>query len=397
MNRSKRWTAAALALTLTLALAPFISPVLAVPAAEPFADFRIDAADMDVPDRTLSIDLYRRDESGSFSPAGAADAISCKVNRVTADAMFYIQPKADGVRAMVDYLTDVNGDGLYELLDGGGHPVWDTLDPLNGLVQGGDASLADGQTYVLSAETLSQRFEAAAQDRARDQGLESGFRTSPLCRITLRYTDGADGQEYEQLYYLEIGGRILVPPDISPDRWYYSAVEYSLIQGWFAGLEDGRFGPDEPLNRAQLAQVLWTAAGRPALRMAEDAQGADFADVLPADWFAQAASWCGQEGLMSGYEDGAFLPDASLTREQLASVLRRYEDHAYPGYDYPDFSDFPAQYSDADSISPWAYDSVRWAVSLDLLPVSDSFLRPGDAVTRAELAFALYTLQTRGR
>lgn len=395
MNAFKRWTAAALALV----IAASVSPVLAVPAAEPFADFRIDALNMDVPDRTLSIDLYRRNESGGFSPAdAAADPIHCKVNRVTGDAMFYIQPRADGVQVTVDYLTDVNGDGLYELLDGGSQPVWDTLDPMNELIPGGNSSLAGGQTYFLSAETLSQRFETAAQARAQDLGLESGFQTFPLCRVTLRHTDTADGKKYEQLYYLEICGQILAPPDVSRDQWYYNAVEYNLILGWFTGMEDGRFAPNEPLNRSQLAQVLWTAAGRPVLWSVEGSQAAeaaDFTDVLPTDWFYHAVAWCRQESLMTGYEDGTFLPNAPLTREQLSSVLQRYEGYAYPGSASPTRSDTLAQYSDAESVSPWAYGSMRWVVSLGLLPVSDNSLRPGDTVTRAELAFALYTYHTR--
>lgn len=395
MNVFKRWTAAALALV----LAASVSPVLAAPAAEPFADFRIDALNMDVPDRTLLIDLYRRNESGGFSPAAAAeDSIHCKVNRVTGDAMFYIQPRTDGVQVTVDYLTDVNGDGLYELLDGGSQPVWDTLDSGNDLVQGGDFSLAGGQTYALSAETLSQRFEKTAQTRTRDLGRESVFQTFPLCRVTLRRTDAADGQEYEQLYYLEICGQILTPPDVPRDRWYYSAVEYNLILGWFTGLEDGRFGPDEPLNRSQLAQVLWTVAGHPVLWSVESSQAAktaDFTDVLPTDWFYQAVIWCQQEGLMTGYENGTFLPNAPLTREQLASVLQRYE--IYTGYAFPYSADALSQYGDAESVSPWAYDSMCWAASLGLLPVSGNALHPGNTVTRAELAFALYTYHTRDR
>lgn len=391
MNAFKQWTAAALA----LALAASISPVLAIPAAEPLADFRIDASDMDVPDRTLSIELYHRDKSGSFLPeyddAGYGNTLNCKVNRVTGDATFYIQPKTDSVRVTVDYLTDVNGDGLYELLDGGGQPVWDALGPLNNLIQGGSSSLVNGQTYVLSARTLSQRFERAVQARAQDWELGTDFQTSPLCRVTLRRTDAADGKEYEQLYYLEICGQILAPPDVSQDQWYYSAVEYSLIQGWFTGLEDGRFAPDEPLNRAQLAQVLWTAAGRPALWRVDGLQAADFTDVLPTDWFYQAASWCRQEGLMSGYEDGSFLPNAPLTREQLAAVLQRYEDRA--GYATTYSTDL-TQYSDMESVSLWAYDSVCWAVFHHMLTVPDNSLRPRDTVTRAELAFALYTFHT---
>ena len=402
MSAFKRWTAAALALTLTLALAASVSPVLAVPAAEPFADFRIDASDMDVPDRTLSIDLYRRSGDGSFLPAAdTADSnstLSCKVNQVTEDAAFYIQPKADGVRAMVDYLTDVNGDGLYELLDGGDNPAWDALDPLNNLVPGESTPLVSGQTYIMSAEMLSRRFEEASEARAQEWGLENSGQTFPLCRVTLRHTDEADGQEYEQLYYLEICGQILTPPDVPRDQWYYGAVEYSLVQGWFNGQEDGSFGPDGPLSRAQLAQVLWRVEGCPVLREVEDDQAAetpDFIDVLSIDWFSQAAAWCRQEGLITGYTDGTFLPNAPLTREQLASVLQRYA--AYAGHGGPPLADALDQYSDTESVSSWAYDSMCWAVSNRLLPVFDNVLRPGDTVTRAELAFALYTFQTIGR
>lgn len=390
MNIFKQWTAAALALALAASIS--LTAVLALPPAEPFADFRIDSMNMDVPDRTLSIDLYRRNKSGSFSPADdAVTPINCKVNRVTQDAMFYIQPRTDGVQVMVDYLTDVNGDGLRELLDGGNRPVWDVLGPRNDLIQGGNSTLASGQTYILSAEALSRRFEEAAQTRTQDWELEAGFQTFPLCRVTLRHTNAADGQEYEQLYYLEICGQILPPPDVSRDRWYYDAVEYNLIQGWFTGLEDGRFGPEEPLNRSQLAQVLWTTAGR------QPAETADYTDVLPTDWFCQAVSWCRREGLMTGYDDGAFHPNAPLTREQLASVLQRYERYAYPGSANPTPADALAPYSDVGSVSPWAYDSMRWVMSLGLLPVSENSLRPGDTVTRAELAFALYTYHTRDR
>ena len=390
MNVFRRWTAAALTLALTASVS--LSAALAIPAVEPFADFRIDASDMDVPDRTLSIDLSRRDENGSFPPpetdAGYVGKLSCKVNRVTGDASFYIQPRADGVRLTVDYLTDVDGNGIFELLDGGDSPVWDALDPLSNLVPGGGASLVSGQTYILSAEMLSRRFEDTTRARAKAWGLETDSQTFPLCQVTLRRTDAAD-EEYEQLYYLELYGPVLIPPDISRDQWYYSAVEYSLTQGWFTGLEDGRFAPDEPLNRAQLAQVFWTMEG------CQEAEAADFTDVLPTNWFCQAAAWCRQEGLITGYENGTFLPSAPLTREQLASVLQRYA--GYAGSATPYLANALDQYSDADSVSLWAYDSMRWAVSNGLLPIFDNSIRPADTVTRAELAFALYTLQTGGR
>lgn len=388
MNRLKRWTAAALACGLTLSLS--IASALALTPAEPFADFRIDASAMEVPDRTISIDWYRRGEDGSFRPADvAADydyTLNCKVNRITGDATLYIQPKAEGVWVTVDYLTNVNGDGLYELLDGGNEPAWDSLTAQGNLVQGRNEALSPGQTYILSAEALAARFDETEKARVQLLEPEAAVTSWPLCRVTLSRTDPADGRTYEQLYYLEIFGNELIPWDIPRSAPYRDAVEYGLACGWFTGMDDGSFGPGLPLNRAQLAQVLWTVGGSQA------AGGAGFIDVSPDDWFYQAVSWCGQENLIAGYEDGSFLPDASLTREQLASILARYAKHT--GINPLSAADL-SRYEDCGEVSSWAYDSMRWAVSNRLLsPAADNTLRPGDTVTRSELAQALYAYRT---
>lgn len=382
MNRLNRWTAAALACALALSLS--IASAAALTPAEPFADFRIDAASMEVPDRTLGIDTYRPDENGDFlhSESGNYD---CKVNRITSDAALYIQPKAEGVWVTVDYLTDVNGDGLYELLDGGDEPAWDSLTAQGKLAQGGNEALTGGQTYILSAEALAARFDEAEKARAQLLGAEAPVTSWPLCQITLSRTDPADGRTYEQLYYLEVFKDFILPSDVLRSSPYCDAIKYCLIQGWFSGMEDGSFGPDEPLNRAQLAQVLWTVGGCP------EAEGAEFTDAAPGSWFYQAVSWCRREGLIAGYEDGSFLPEASLTREQLASILARYAGQTGTNpFSVTDLS----RYEDRGDISPWAYDSMCWAVANRLLVPAGSELRPGGAVTRAELAQALYAYRT---
>lgn len=390
MKTLKQWMAAALAAALAASFT--LSSALAAPPAEPFADFRIDAADMDAPDRAISIDWYRRGGDGSFHAADAVEdydyTLNRKVNRVTGDAAFYIQPKTGGVWATVDYLTDVNGDRLYELLDGGDEPAWDSLTARGELVQGGNEALNPGQTYILSAELLAGRFDEAEKSRAQLLGMEEPVASWPLCRVTLNRTDPADGQNYEQLYYLEIFGSGLLPWDIPRSAPYCEAVEYGLSQGWFTGLEDGSFGPGLPLNRAQLAQVLWSVGG------CQQAEQVSFTDAQPGGWYYPAVCWCQQEGIIAGYEDGSFLPDASLTREQLAAFLYRYAqslgpDHTTPFYLLTDLS----QYSDQEEVSSWAYDSMRWALSKRLLHPSDNALRPGQSVTRAELATALYALR----
>ena len=389
MKTIRQWMAAALALALAASFT--ISPALAAPPAEPFADFRIDAAAMDAPDRVISIDWYRQNENGEFLPADvAADydfTLNCKVNRVTGDATFYIQPKAGGVWVTVDYLTNVNGDGLYELLEGGVSPAWDSLDAQGSLVQGGSEALTAGQTYILSAEALSARFDETVQSRAGLLHIEDPTASWPLCRITLNRTDPADGQTYEQLYYLEIFRNELLPWDVPRSAPYCEAVEYGLACGWFTGMEDGSFGPSLPLSRAQLAQVLWRAGG------CQPGEAVSFTDAEPDGWYYPAVCWCQQEGIIAGYEDGSFLPDAPLTREQMAAFLYRYAKPSVLPQPNLYFPTDLSQYSDQEEVSSWAYDSVRWAVSNRLFPLIGSALRPGETATRAELAAALYALK----
>ena len=378
MKASKRWLSAALACALTASVS--ISAVLALPAPEPLADFRIDASDIDVSDFVLTLEVYQPNEAGIFQTADTAE-YSCKLNRVTEDAGFYIQPKTDGILVTVDYLADLNGDGVYDLLDGDNSPIRDSMDSQGKLSQDEAYPLIVGQTYILSAELLSDRYNQAIQAGAQALGQETNPQKFPLCQVTLHRVDPTDGQDYEQLYYLELYGKILVPIDLSPNQWYYNAVEYGLTQGYFTGMEDGRFGPDEPLTRAQLAQVLWAADG------SLDAEGAVFSDVASNDWFYPAVSWCQQEGLIAGYDGDVFAPYSLLTREQLASILHRYA--RYTGSNLSANVDLSV-YTDYEDISPWAYNSMRWAMTNRLLIDSDNALRPGDTVSRAELAAALY-------
>lgn len=378
MNRLKRWTAAGLAALLSASV--LITPGLAT---EPFADFRIDAVGMDVPERMISVERYQQDDSGSLQSAGTTE-YSCRLNRVTEDASFYIQPKSDQVGVVVDYLADLDGDGAYELLDSDSSPMRDTVNGgggLSAILEAEYAALASEETYILSAETLAARYRQTLQQGARALGLEKaapqGF---PMCRVSLRQEIPGQGYE-QQTYYLELYGKVLVPFDVPQDQWYYSAVEYGVAQGYFSGMEDGRFGPDEPLNRAQLAQVLWAVGG------SLEADGARFSDTAPEDWFYEAVSWCQQEGLIAGYDDGTFLPDAPLTREQLASFLYRYA--RYAGSSLRTTADL-SRYDDHEEVSSWAYDSLRWAMTNRLLTPVGNALCPGETVSRADLAAALY-------
>ena len=156
MKLIRHWTAAALAALLTASV--LITPGLANPE-ESFADFRIDASSHDVPERTITVVRYSQEGESPLRPAGTTE-YTCNLNRVTGDASFYIQPRSEGVEVVVDYLADLNGDGAYELMDSDSSPMRDTLNQksiLSAVTDGPCLPLTSGETYIVSAESLSSR------------------------------------------------------------------------------------------------------------------------------------------------------------------------------------------------------------------------------------------------
>ena len=94
---------------------------------------------------------------------------------------------------------------------------------------------------------------------------------------------------------------------------------------------------------------------------------------------------------MAGYDASTFAPGDPLSREQMISILFRYA--KYSGNAPQVLNHDLSMFSDADEVSPWAEEPMNWAVSCALLHDLDSLLRPGEPVTRAELAAALYAYE----
>ena len=160
--------------------------------------------------------------------------------------------------------------------------------------------------------------------------------------------------------------------DVAADAWYAEAVEYVTEKGLMIGISDSAFGPDAQFTRAQLVQVLYAKAGKPAV-----AAKAEFTDVAADAWYADAVSWAVANGITAGVGNGAFAPDAPISREQLAVFL--YADAGKPA----------VEDKAIEGASDWAQQAVVWAVDADAFHATGSALEPqGDAV-RGEVALAL--------
>ena len=162
--------------------------------------------------------------------------------------------------------------------------------------------------------------------------------------------------------------------DVAEGDWYYDAVAYCWENGIMDGTSGTVFAPNLLLNRAMMAQVLYNLADGTASTVA------GFPDVAASAWYADAVNWAAANGYVTGYDNGGYGPEDSLTREQLAVILYRYAGSPAPAGTLDGFAD-------AASASDYAVDALRWAVGEGLLTGKDGGrLDPTGTASRAELA-----------
>ncbi|MED9780863.1 MAG: S-layer homology domain-containing protein [Peptococcaceae bacterium] len=166
--------------------------------------------------------------------------------------------------------------------------------------------------------------------------------------------------------------------DVNEGDWFYDVVLYAYDNGLMTGVSATEFAPNQTTTRGMIVSMLARLEG---VTSAEDA---GFADVAANDWYATAVNWAASVGVVNGYEDDTFRPNAPITREQMAAILYNYAD--YKGYDVSARADL-SDYADAASISSWAEDVLAWANAEGLINgMTATTIDPQGATTRAQTA-----------
>lgn len=85
------------------------------------------------------------------------------------------------------------------------------------------------------------------------------------------------------------------------------------------------------LNRLSVSGIKPTAEPEPAAPSQPLEDGEPLTVKIPNDckghWAASHIAWCVEHGIMTGYQDGTFLPDKPMTRAEVATILHRYHDN----------------------------------------------------------------------
>ena len=169
--------------------------------------------------------------------------------------------------------------------------------------------------------------------------------------------------------------------DVEASKWYSEAVKYVYQNGLMNGTSSTTFTPTGTTTRGMIVTMLYRLEDEPS------ATASKFTDVASGSYYADAVAWAAANGVVNGVTDALFAPDTAITREQLAAILYRYAQ--LKGYDVNKSNDLSV-YTDAEQISAYATEAMRWANATGLITGNTSTtLNPKGNATRAEVATIL--------
>lgn len=109
--------------------------------------------------------------------------------------------------------------------------------------------------------------------------------------------------------------------DVS-DSYTATAVEVLRLMGVLDGYGDGTFRPDTPLNRAQFCKMAVYAMDGSG-ELGRYSTVTIFPDVKPSHWAASYINMAAKKGIISGFADGSFKPEQTVTAGQAVTILMR--------------------------------------------------------------------------
>ena len=163
------------------------------------------------------------------------------------------------------------------------------------------------------------------------------------------------------------GGTITIPDDVP------TGLNGKDHYAYVVGYPDGMVYPQKNITRAEVATIFFRLL-TDETREANMTKSNSYNDMKDGAWYTCAVSTLSKMGIIKGYEDGSFKPDASISRAEFAAIAARFD---------PDGDTTPATFSDVSS--HWAKDEISIAANHGWIKgYEDGSFKPDQKITRAE-------------
>ena len=142
---------------------------------------------------------------------------------------------------------------------------------------------------------------------------------------------------------------------------------------YVTGYEDKTIKPDNNITRAEAAALISRISS--GFDSDKDYDVSKFADVDGGAWFAKNVGYAAENNIVSGYEDGSFRPQNTITREEFAAMICRFMKYDTSASEV--FSDVPSEHWAAPYIAAMKANGI-------ISGYEDGSFGLGKNITRAE-------------
>jgi hypothetical protein len=169
-------------------------------------------------------------------------------------------------------------------------------------------------------------------------------------------------------------------------HWAKADIELLVHHGIVSGATETEFQPNRSITRAEFAALIVRA-----LELDPTASTVEFTDVDSSAWYADTVTAATYAGIIGGYEDSTFRPNATITREELAAMVVRALNFVDvdAAVTADEEAELLASFTDADQIV-WAHNEIAVALNAGLINgVTDETIGASSEATRAQAAVIL--------
>lgn len=291
----------------------------------------------------------------NFSNCMPGDSLTQTI-RVQADSN-------NGVQGAKIYLrAEIDGDASAK--EGSAISYNDVLDHIGMTVSKNGVPLASNKT----AKLFSQ-LDAVDGLKSNVFIAEVGPKTDPVDLDVTIDVDPAMGNAFQEAaahitFVFSVENNELPPPPLEREKH----------DAYICGYPDGTVKPERQITRAEVATIFYRLLQDEA-RENVWSRTNSYSDVASSAWYNSAVSTLTNAGILAGYEDGTFRPNAPITRAEFATIAARfYHAPEVTGDAFPDIS------------GSWARVYINRAAALGLVRgYPDGTFRPNTEITRAEV------------
>ncbi len=280
-------------------------------------------------------DVTGKIEEGKDKPDGIPDAWQCKVTFKVVNGNWNNNTNQD----IVTYVTKKNAEGNSST-NGTAKLTTDQIPPVGNQPNSGYQTSGNWDKTPSAVEITKDTVFTYTYDKKSGGSGGSGGSHKPTVTIPDDVPTGLNGKDH-----------------------------YAYVVGY----PDGMVYPQKNITRAEVATIFFRLL-TDETREANMTKSNGYNDMKDGAWYTCAVSTLSKMGIIKGYEDGSFKPDASISRAEFAAIAARFD---------PDGDKTPATFSDVSS--HWAKDEISIAANHGWIKgYEDGSFKPDQKITRAE-------------